>query len=160
MQAFGTSPYLSLFENLLSGISDLLQSRPPAQPPGHDGPHVVPFDIGGQQVGLVYAPEKDPAALTIVCAFGPLPETGREEVLAQLLKVNYMTVGAGATLGMEPLGEEIVLAAQQPLEGAEPALVLASMGVFATLAAQWREGHFLGEPPAEAMGILHTGLRA
>lgn len=160
MQAFGTSPSLALFEGLLSGISAFLQSEPPALPPGHDGPHVVPFDIQGQRIGLVHAPQDDPAALTIACALGALPETRREDVLAQLLKVNYLTVGTGATFGMDPQSGEIMLASRQPLEGAEPADVLASMGGFASLAAQWRQGHFLGESPAAAMDVLQTGLRA
>lgn len=160
MQAPATSPSLARFEELLSGISGVLQSQPPGRPPGQDGPHVVQFDVGGEPIGLIYAPEKDPESLTIACTFGALPETGREAVLAQLLKVNYMTVGTGATLAMDPLSEQVVLASQQALEGADPQALLASMGGIAALAAQWREGYFLEGAAGGSPDILPPGMLA
>ena len=69
-----------------------------------------------------------------------VPDTDREQFLAGLLKSNYGCVETeGATLALDPDGEQVCLCLALPLAGVDYLAFENVLANFATAARNWRE---------------------
>lgn len=147
-----------LLERLLHGLCEELSADRSIAALSGDGPFLVDFEVESQPVRLLCNPRLASAHATVACPLGPVPsdQAQAEAVLFQLLRVSQATATTGTTVGYEPLDRCLYLLHVVPLPTASARLLAATMAGLASMAARWREDHFLGTPSAPTGNAAHA----
>lgn len=152
-------PVRGLLERLLHGLCEELSADRPVSALSGDGPFLFDFEVESQPVRLLCDPRLASMHATLACPLGPVPPdpTQAKAVLLQLLRVSQATATTGTTVGYEPLERCLYLLHVVPLQTASARLLAATMAGLASMAARWRDDHFLGTQSAATDGAVHAG---
>lgn len=134
----------AMFLSLVADMHLIMGETPPEVKPQNEPGRVFDLTVDDIHFVIAYLPDVDSFNIFIQCIYGPIPINMVAPALMRLLKINTLLAFQNqGGFAVDPTTDEVLLVYRVPIQFAQAAPLLQSIGLCAVQAKSWRETYFL-----------------